>query len=105
MRIRLTMLGAETFKERAEAWLCEVQRRRYGKYKTSTLPTISGALRKHVYPVIGHLPLAQVNNKSCKPFISTSRSIPRWRCMHASKALSRLMRSLTSMETWSRCVR
>ena len=42
------VLGAETFKERAEAWLCEVQCRRYGKYKTSTLPTISGALRKHV---------------------------------------------------------
>jgi integrase len=63
------VLGVETFKERAEAWLCEIQRRRFGKYKTSTLPTIEGALRKHVHPVIGHLPLAQVNNKSCKPLV------------------------------------
>jgi integrase len=63
------VLGAETFKERAEAWLREVQRRRYDKYKTSTIPTIEGALRKHVYPVIGDLPLAQVNNKSCKPLV------------------------------------
>jgi integrase len=63
------VLGVETFRERAEAWLREVQRRRYGRYKTSTLPTIEGALRKHVYPVIGHLPLVQVNNKTCKPLV------------------------------------
>jgi len=63
------VLGVETFKERAEAWLREVRTRRFGKYKTSTLPTIEGALRKHVYPVIGDLPLAQVNNKSCKPLV------------------------------------
>jgi integrase len=63
------VLGVETFKERAEAWLREVQHRRYGKYKTSTIPSIEGALRKHIYPVIGHLPLAQVNNKSCKPLV------------------------------------
>ena len=63
------VLGVETFKERAEAWLREVQRRRYDKYKTSTVPTIEGALRKHIYPVIGDLPLARVNNKSCKPLV------------------------------------
>jgi len=63
------VLGAETFIERAEAWLREVQCRRYGKYKASTIPTIEGALRKHIYPVLGHLPLAQVNNKSCKPLV------------------------------------
>jgi len=63
------VLGAETFRERAEAWLREVQCRRYGKYKASTIPTIEGALRKHIYPVLGHLPLAQVNNKSCKPLV------------------------------------
>jgi len=63
------VLGVETFKERAEAFLREVQHRRYGKYKTSTIPSIEGALRKHIYPVIGHLPLAQVNNKSCKPLV------------------------------------
>jgi hypothetical protein len=63
------VVGVETFKERAEAWLREVQRRRYDKYKTSTVPTIEGALRKHVYPVIGDLPLARVNNKSCKPLV------------------------------------
>jgi hypothetical protein len=58
-----------TFKERAEVWLREVQRRRCDKYKTSTIPTIEGALRRYVYPVIGELPLAQVNNKSCKPLV------------------------------------
>ncbi|MGB6076367.1 MAG: tyrosine-type recombinase/integrase [Candidatus Acidiferrales bacterium] len=63
------VLGVETFKERAKAWLREVQRRRYDKYKTGTLPTIEGALRKHLYHVIGDIPLAQVNNKSCKPLV------------------------------------
>src|SRR6266403_4359385 len=63
------VLGVETFKQHAEAWLREVQRRRYNKYKTSTLPTIEGALRKHIYSVIGDLPLALVNNKSCKPLV------------------------------------
>jgi hypothetical protein len=59
-----TVLGVETLKERAEAWLRSVQTRRNGKYKTSTLPTIEGALRKHIYPVIGDLPLTRVNNQT-----------------------------------------
>jgi integrase len=64
------VLGVETFKERAEAWLREVQTRRFGKYKTTTLPTIEGALRKHIYPIIGDLPLAHVNNRTCKPLVA-----------------------------------
>jgi hypothetical protein len=65
------VLGAETLRERAERWLLEVQHRRFGKYKATTLGTIRGALRKHIYPIIGHLPLAQVNNKSCKPLVES----------------------------------
>jgi hypothetical protein len=32
------VLGVETFKERAEAWLREVQRRRYDKYNSLNAP-------------------------------------------------------------------
>lgn len=62
------VLGVETFKERAEAWLREVQLRRYDKYKTSTIPTIEGALRKHVYPVIGHLPFGTGEQQELQTF-------------------------------------
>jgi integrase len=64
------VLGVETFKERAESWIREVQTRRFAKYKTTTLPTIEGALRKHIYPIVGDLPLSYVNNRTCKPLVT-----------------------------------
>ena len=64
------VLGAQTFRERAEQWLTEVRKRRFGAYKETTLPTISYALNKHVYPVIGDVLLSQVNNKTCKPLVT-----------------------------------
>ena len=69
-RFEQVVLGVETFRERAEVWLRSIQTRRSGKYKTSTLPTIEGALRKHIYPVIGHLSIARVNNQTCKPLVT-----------------------------------
>jgi integrase len=69
-RFEQVVLGGETFRERAEVWLQSVQTRRNGKYKTSTLPTIEGALRKHIYPVVGDLPLARVNNQTCKLLVT-----------------------------------
>jgi hypothetical protein len=97
------VLGLETFKERAEAWLREVQRRRYDKYKTSTLPTIEGALRKHVYPVIGDLPLAQVNNKSCKPLVEAIYAAAGW--ISGSMITASTVSADSVSRIWKRCER
>jgi hypothetical protein len=40
-RFNRVVLGAQTFRERAEQWLMEVRSRRFKTYKETTLPTIS----------------------------------------------------------------
>jgi integrase len=96
-----TVLGVETFKERAEAWLRSVQTRRNGKYKTSTLPTIEGALRKHIYPVIGDLPLTRVNNQTCKPLVTAMFESGLGVCStnNYMKLVLQIVRSLKDTET------
>ena len=69
-RFNRVVLGAQTFRERAEDWLAEIRTRRFGAYKETTLPTITYALNKHIFPVIGDIPLSQVNNKTCKPLVA-----------------------------------
>ena len=64
------VLGAQTFRERATKWLTEVRTRRFGAYRDTTVPTIQYALDKHVLPIIGDLPLSQVNNRTCRPLVA-----------------------------------
>ena len=96
-----TVLGVETFRERAEAWLRSVQTRRKGKYKISTLPTIEGALRKHIYPMIGNLPLGRVNNQTCKPLVAAmfENGLSVCSVNNYMKLVLQLVRSLKNTET------
>lgn len=96
-----TVLGVETFRERAEAWLRSVQTRRNGKYKISTLPTIEGALRKHIYPIVGELPLTRVNNYTCKPLVTAMFDSGLSVCSanNYMKLVLQIVRSLNDTET------
>jgi len=96
-----TVLGVETFRERAEAWLRSVQTRRKGKYKISTLPTIEGALRKHIYPMIGNLPLGRVNNQTCKPLVTAmfGNGLSVCSVNNYMKLVLQIVRSLKNTET------
>jgi integrase len=96
-----TVVGVETFKERAEAWLRSVQTRRNGKYKISTLPTIEGALRKHIYPIISNLPLGRVNNQTCKPLVKTmfENGLSVCSVNNYMKLVLQIVRSLKDTET------
>jgi integrase len=69
-RFNRVVFGSQTFRERAETWLVEVRQRRFGAYKDTTLPTISYALNRHVFPIIGDVLVSQVNNKTCKPLVT-----------------------------------
>jgi hypothetical protein len=95
------VLGVETFEKHAGAWLREVQHRRYCRYITTTLPTIEGALRKHINPVMGHLPLAHVNNKSCKPLVEAMFSAGLSICSvnNYMRLVLQLVHSVTDLET------
>ena len=68
-RFNKVVLGTRFFVSVQESGLRKSDRR-FGAYRETTVPTISYALDKHVYPVIGDLALSQVNNKTCKPLVA-----------------------------------
>ena len=95
------VLGALTFKERAEAWLKQVRTRRFNPYKETTVETPSYALNKYVYPVIGNLPLSQVNNRTCKPLVDAmfDGGVSVTTANNYMKIVRQIVRSLRDEET------
>ncbi len=79
-RFNRVVLGAQTFRERAEQWLTEV---------------------KHVYPVIGDILLPSVNNKTCKPLVSAMFDAGLSVCSvnNYMKAVLQIVRSLKDEES------
>jgi len=58
-----------TFREQSEIWLHHMQNRKRRPIRQSYAVTIQGALDKWILPVLGNLPLANVDNLSVKPLI------------------------------------
>jgi integrase len=58
-----------TFREQSKLWLEHLQNRRRKPIRKSYAVTIQGALDKWILPVIGDLPLANLDNLSVKPLI------------------------------------
>ncbi len=58
-----------TFREQSEIWLHQMQNRKRRPIRQSYAVTIQGALDKWILPVLGNLPLANVDNLSVKPLI------------------------------------
>ena len=58
-----------TFREQSEVWLHQMQNRKRRPIRQSYAVTIQGALDKWILPVLGNLPLANVDNLSVKPLI------------------------------------
>jgi integrase len=58
-----------TFREQSEIWLKQLQDRKRKPIRKGYAVTIQGALDKWILPVVGSLPLANVDNLSVKPLI------------------------------------
>jgi integrase len=58
-----------TFREQAEIWLAQSQRRKRDPIGKNYAVTIRGALDKWILPVIGDIPLGAVDNLSVRPLI------------------------------------
>ena len=63
--------------------------------------TIEGALRKHIYPIIGSLPLGRVNNQSCKPLVTAmfENGLSVCSVNNYMKLVLQIVRSLKDTET------
>jgi hypothetical protein len=66
-RFREVTLGEITFRDQAEAYLKAVVSRKRKPLRDTV--SIEGALSKWFYPVIGDVPLSQVDNLALKPIV------------------------------------
>jgi integrase len=66
-RFNQIVLGEVTFKQQAKVYLREAVSRNREPLRSTV--SIEGALTKHVFSVIGELPLSMVNNLSVKPLV------------------------------------
>ena len=66
-RLREVTLGEITFRDQAEAYLKAVVSRKRKPLRDTV--SIEGALSKWFYPVIGDVPLSQVDNLALKPIV------------------------------------
>jgi len=58
-----------TFREQAEAWLASLPNRRRRPVKPATIYGWRTSLNKWLYPIVGHLPLAEVGNAALKAVV------------------------------------
>jgi integrase len=81
--------------------LNEVQARRHGAYKESTIPTILLALKKYAYPIIGNIPLAQIKNETLVPLVTKMHEAGLSICSQNNylKVVVQVIRSLRDTET------
>jgi integrase len=63
-----------TFKEQAEWFFKDAEQRSWKPVKPKTLQTWKYAAKKWLYPDLGDLPLAQVNNATVKPLVAKMRA-------------------------------
>jgi integrase len=61
--------GGVTFREQSEIWLENSQKRKRKPIGKSHAVTIQGALDKWILPVIGNIPLSDVDNLAIKPLV------------------------------------
>lgn len=66
-RFNQVVLGELTFRDQAKVYLRECVRRNRRPIRNTT--SIEGALRKHILPLIGDLPLSMIDNLSVKPLV------------------------------------
>lgn len=66
----VTQVGCVTFREQAGSWFTELENRKRYPVADSTLEGWGGVLRNWLYPLIGDLPLSEVNNAALKRVIS-----------------------------------
>jgi hypothetical protein len=55
-----------TFREQSEVWLQHLRTRNRRPIPDSSVPSIRGALRKWLVPVLGALPLSEVNHAALR---------------------------------------
>jgi integrase len=63
-----------TFREQSRVWLQQIQSRKRKPIGSNYAASISGALDKWILPVIGDIPLGQVDNLTMKPLIDKMAS-------------------------------
>jgi hypothetical protein len=66
----VTQVGSVTFKEQAESWYPSLADRKRKPVAPSTLVAWKSCLRNWLYPMIGHLPLSEINNAALKRVVA-----------------------------------
>jgi integrase len=67
----LAIEAGQTLRQQAEVWLANAQKRKRKPVKPATLSNWVYLLNKHVNPVLGDLPLADVGNAAMKRLVET----------------------------------